>query len=98
MIVPELNAPPSATIACALVSLFVQVTVEPTEMLIGFGVNPLPAIEALMFVGVGVVGELDDPHATAAVNAATAKVIFRKDMLGSFPFVVSLQTSGLRVR
>ena len=82
-IVPELNAPLSATIACAVVSLFVHVTVEPTEMLIGFGVNPPLTIEALMLVGVGVVGELD-PHAIAAVNDINANVIFTKDMLCSF--------------
>ena len=40
-------------------------------------------IEALMLVGVGVVGELD-PHAIAAVNDINANVIFTKDMLCSF--------------
>jgi hypothetical protein len=54
--------------------MFIQVTVEPTEMLIGSGVNPLLTILAVTGVGVGVVDEL--PHAMAAANTITAKLIF----------------------
>ena len=71
---PELNAPPSATIACPAESLFVHVTVDPTEILIGFGANPPAVIVALTVVGVGDIDELL-PHADAAVNKSTAQVI-----------------------
>jgi hypothetical protein len=54
--------------------MFIHVTVEPTEILIGSGVNPLLAILAVTGVGVGVVDEL--PHAMAAVNTITAKLNF----------------------
>jgi hypothetical protein len=37
--VAEFQAPPSAVDVCATVSLFVHVTVPPTETLIGFGAN-----------------------------------------------------------
>jgi hypothetical protein len=37
-IVPELQAPPSAVDVWLMVSLFVHVTVPPTEATIGFGV------------------------------------------------------------
>ena len=57
-----------------LVSMFVHVTVEPAEILIGSGVNPPATILAVMGVGVGAVDEL--PHAVAAVNAITAKLNF----------------------
>jgi hypothetical protein len=38
-IVAEFQAPPFAVDVCATVSLFVHVTVPPTETLIGFGAN-----------------------------------------------------------
>jgi len=63
-----------------LVSLFVHVTDEPTEILIGFGVNPLLPMDALTVVGVGVVGELP-PHAIAAANNNTAHVSLQKDII-----------------
>jgi len=64
--------------------MFVHVTVEPTEILIGFGMKPPLTIVALTDVGVGAVGELPFPHAIAAVNSITANVIFiRRDMITS---------------
>ena len=81
---PELNEPPSATTECATVSLFIHVTEEPTEILIGFGAYPPLTIVALTVVGVGDVGELLLPHAIAAINNITAKVILiRMDMITS---------------
>jgi hypothetical protein len=70
---------------CAIVSLFIHVTVDPTEMLIGFGVNPPLTIVAFTVVGVGAVGELPFPQATAAIRNITATVILiRMDMIISF--------------
>ena len=80
-----------------LVSLFVHVTDEPTEILIGFGVNPLPAMEALTLVGLGDVGELFLPHAIAADNTHTANVSLQKDMISSFQNRHEVQTSGLQM-
>jgi hypothetical protein len=82
-IAPELNVPPSAVMAWAIVSLLVHVTVEPTDRLIGFGVNPPLTIVAPMLVGVGLIGEL--PHAVAAAsNIATSVIFIGRGILGSF--------------
>lgn len=64
-IVPELQAPPSAVDVCAVLSLFVHVTVLPRATEIGFGlyavvVNVLEpeTIETDIPFGDGVVGDL----------------------------------------
>jgi hypothetical protein len=69
----------------ALVSVFVHMTVEPTEMLIGFGVNPPLTMVAFTVVGVGAVGELPFPQAIAASRNVTANVsLIQMDMINSF--------------
>jgi hypothetical protein len=82
-----------------LASVFVHVTDEPTEILIGFGVNPLLPMDALTVVGVGAAGERSFPQAIAAVDSNTAIASFRKDMMISslLPTVEYVQTKSLRV-
>ena len=80
-IVAESNAPPFAVDVCAVLSLFIHVTVPPTDTFTGFGAyavvvrldEPL-TIETTVPVGVGVDGEFEEPphaqqaSATAGVN------------------------------
>jgi len=82
-IVAESNAPPFAVDVCAVLSLFIHVTVPPTDTVTGFGEyavvvrldEPL-TIETRVpvGVGVGVDGEFEEPphaqqaSATAGVN------------------------------
>jgi hypothetical protein len=69
--------------SCGALSLLVHLTVEPAEILIGFGVNPPLTIAALIVVGVGEV--LLEPHAIAAINDTTTKVILIViDMITSY--------------
>jgi hypothetical protein len=85
MIVPERYAPLSATIACAVLSVFIHMTVEPTEMLIGFGVNPPLAIVALTVVAVGAAGELPFAQPTAVIkNVPTHINLIQVDIISSF--------------
>src|SRR5215467_277227 len=67
-----------------LASLFVHVTVDPTEILIAVGLNPLLLIEALTLIALGEVGALL-PHAVAATKNSTANASLRKYMISSFP-------------
>jgi hypothetical protein len=87
---PEFQAPPSAVDVCATVSLFVHVTVPPTETLIGFGAKalvvrvlaPLGIETAAPPVGDGVgdgagdgVGDgLDGEEDPQPINSASRKV------------------------
>jgi hypothetical protein len=64
----------SATISCVALSELVHITLEPTEMLIGFGVNPPLTILAFTVVD-GDMGELAFPQAIAASKIRTANVI-----------------------
>jgi hypothetical protein len=83
-IAPELNAPLSDTTECVAVSLFIHVTLDPTEILIELGLNPPLTIVALTDMGVGDIGELL-PHAVAAVKTVTATIILvQMDMIRSF--------------
>jgi hypothetical protein len=74
VIAPELNAPLSETTECVAVSVFVHITAEPTEILIGFGVNP-PFVIVAFIVVPGAVGELPLPHPIVAINNIAAHII-----------------------
>jgi hypothetical protein len=65
--------------------LFIQLTVDPTEMVIAFGENPPLVIVAVTVVGVGDMGELLLVHAAAAAKTIAASTTFiLTDMMNSF--------------
>ena len=65
--------------------MFVHITAEPTEILIGFGVNP-PFVIVAFTVVPGAVGELPLPHPIVAINKIAAHIILiRIDIIVFFP-------------
>ena len=92
-IVAESNAPPFAVDVCAVLSLFIHVTVPPTDTVTGFGEyavvvrldEPLTIetrVPVGVGVGVGVDGEFEEPpHAQQASATAGVNIHRNKRIL-----------------